>query len=182
MRTGAGNVLLWAVFNFHAALVHAGRAPEQMPQVETQYINQVVAKVERLLMLGSGSGEVKFEVFEPHPDVRPPSRKRRRRKRRRRRHLLDEPPDLSLELPAFGHTLRLDLDQASGARSVEMCTRVCMCVPTYVSTCIQKKISVRSFFCPVMTQNSIFQRACRQLITLCRGKASFISKSVNFKI
>lgn len=33
MRTGAGNVLLWAVFNFHAALVHAGRAPEQMPQV-----------------------------------------------------------------------------------------------------------------------------------------------------
>lgn len=110
-----GNVILLtaAVFNMHASFVlAAGRPPEQIPQLGAQYINQVIAKVEKLLMVGSGNTDAKYEVFEPHLDAKPPSRQRRRRRRRRRRHLLDGPPDLSLELPAFGHTLRLDLDQS----------------------------------------------------------------------
>lgn len=99
-----------------ASSVSAGKPNAQAPQLEAQFINQVVAKVEKLLMLGSGNTEaLQYEVFEPHMDLRPATRKRRRKRRRRRRHLEEGSgggsADLSLELPAFGQTLRLDLGQ-----------------------------------------------------------------------
>ncbi|KAL1470983.1 hypothetical protein MTO96_023904 [Rhipicephalus appendiculatus] len=99
-----------------ASSVSAGKPNTQAPQLEAQFINQVVAKVEKLLMVGSGNTEsLQYEVFEPHVDLRPATRKRRRKRRRRRRHLEEgsggDSADLSLELPAFGQTLRLDLGQ-----------------------------------------------------------------------
>ncbi|XP_077499607.1 A disintegrin and metalloproteinase with thrombospondin motifs 18-like [Amblyomma americanum] len=105
-------------FGLHpASSVSAGKPNSQAPQLEAQFISQVVAKVEKLLMVGAGNTEaLQYEVFEPHVDLRPPTRKRRRKRRRRRRHLEDGGggggADLSLELPAFGQTLKLELGQS----------------------------------------------------------------------
>ncbi|XP_077549925.1 A disintegrin and metalloproteinase with thrombospondin motifs 18-like isoform X1 [Haemaphysalis longicornis] len=100
-----------------ASSASAGKPNSQASQLEAQFINQVIAKVEKLLMVGSGNTEaLQYEVFEPHVDLRPSTRKRRRKRRRWRRQLDEgggaDSADLSLELPAFGQMLRLDLGQS----------------------------------------------------------------------